>query len=65
MTGGLWVSESVGDGEGAVAEAVPVSVVAEGICVVGNGVIVSGVSVMVVFVESGEVAVVGGADSVV
>ena len=65
MIGGLGVSESVGDGEVEVAEAVPVSVVAEGTCVVGNGVIVSGVSVMVVLVESGEVAVVGGADSVV
>lgn len=65
MTGGLGVSESVGDGEGAVAEAVPISIVAEGICVVGNDVIVSGVSVMVVSVTIGEVAVIGGVDSVV
>jgi hypothetical protein len=50
---------------GAVAEAVLVSIVAEGIRVAGNGVIVSGVSVMVVSVANGEVAVVDGAYSVV
>ncbi len=65
MTSGLGTSEGVGDGVGAVAEAVPVSVVAAVIRVVGNGVIVSGVSVMVVPVASEEVAVAGGGDSVV
>ncbi len=63
MTGGLGVSEGVGDN--AVAEAVLVSIVAEGIRVVGKGVIVSGVSVMVVSVANGEVAEVDGAYSVV
>jgi hypothetical protein len=59
------VSEGVGDCEGVVEEAVPVSIVAEGIRVVGNSVIVSGVSVKGVSVASGEVAVVDGVCSVV
>jgi hypothetical protein len=50
---------------GAVTEAVPGSIVAAGICVVGNGVIVPGASVMVVLVASEDVAVAGGAYSVV
>ena len=65
MISGLGASDGVRDGVGAVAEAVPVSIVAAGICVVGNSVIVPGVSIMVGSVASEEVAVVGGGNSVV